>query len=151
MAGILAARSGRPRCVLKAYTTASADSFGLMMTTRLEKTLKRQLTLDGRTFIVAVSPEGLKITLKGKRKGQELRWSDLVSGEAALAVALNASVGRFESPALRAKRSDPSAPAPKSTRGSSAPAPKKSTRGTRRPDGRSASKRHNVPSKSPRR
>ena len=48
----------------------------------------------------AVSPEGLKITLKGKRKGQELRWSDLVSGEAALAVALNASVGRFESPAV---------------------------------------------------
>ena len=139
MAGILAARSGRPRGVLKAYTTASADSFGLMMTTRLEKTLKRQLTLDGRTFIVAVSPEGLKITLKGKRKGQELRWSDLVSGEAALAVALNASVGRFESPAVRAKRSVPSAPA------------SKSTRGTRRPDGRSASKRHIVPSKSPRR
>jgi hypothetical protein len=75
-----------------------------MMTTRLEKTLKRQLTLDGRMFIVTVSPEGLKITLKGKRKGQELRWSDLVSGEAALAVALNASVGRFESPA-RVKRS----------------------------------------------
>jgi hypothetical protein len=102
-----------------------------MMTTRLEKTLKRQLTLDGRTFIVAVSPEGLKITLKGKRKGQELRWSDLVSGEAALAVALNASVGRFESAAVRARRSVPSAPAPK-----------KSTPGTRRPDGRSASKRH---------
>ena len=104
------------------------------MTTRLEKTLKRQLTLDGRTFIVTVSPEGLKITLKGKRKGQELRWSDLVSGEAALAVALNASVGRFESPTGRAKRS--SVPAPKSTRG------------TRRPGGRSASKQHNVRSKS---
>ena len=104
------------------------------MITRLEKTLKRQLALNGRTFIVAVSPEGLKITLKGKRKGQELRWSDLVSGEAALAVALNASVGRFESPAVPA------------THGS-APA-SKSTRGTRRPDGRSASKRHNVRSKS---
>jgi hypothetical protein len=108
-----------------------------MMTTHLEKTLKRQLTLDGRTFIVAVSPEGLKITLKGKRKGQELRWSDLVSGEAALAVALNASVGHFESPAMPAKRS-----------GSSAPAPKKSMRGARRPDGRSAAKRHNARSKS---
>jgi hypothetical protein len=108
-----------------------------MMTTRLEKTLKRQLTLDGRTFIIALSPEGLKITLKGKRKGQELRWADLVSGEAALAVALNASVGRFESPTGRAKRSIPSAPAPK-----------KSTRGTRRADGRSAPKRHNVRPKS---
>jgi hypothetical protein len=107
-----------------------------MMTTRLEKTLKRQLTLDGRTFIVAVSPEGLKITLKGKRKGQELRWSDLVSGEAALAVALNASVGRFESPPMPAKRSV-----------ASAPAPGKNTRGTSRPAGRSASKRHNLRSK----
>jgi hypothetical protein len=70
------------------------------MTTRLEKTLKRELTLEGRTFIVAVSPEGLKLTLKGKRKGQELRWDDLISGDAALAAALNASVGSFE-------RSDP--------------------------------------------
>ena len=91
------------------------------MTTRLEKTLKRQLTLDGRTFIVTVSPEGLKITLKGKRKGQELRWSDLVSGEAALAVALNASVGRFESPAVPAKRGVSSAPAPKACVGRAAP------------------------------
>jgi hypothetical protein len=110
------------------------------MTTRLEKTLKRQLTLDGRTFIVTVSPEGLKITLKGKRKGQELRWSDLVSGEAALAVALNASVGRFESSAM------PAMPAKRGV--SSAPAPKKSMRGARRPDGRSAARRHNVGSKS---
>jgi hypothetical protein len=74
------------------------------VTTRLEKTLKRELDLDGRTFIVAVSPEGLKLTLKGKRRGQELRWRDLVSGDAALAVALNASVGRFESPKTRAVR-----------------------------------------------
>ena len=65
------------------------------MTTRLDKTLKRELTLEGRTFILAVSPEGLKLTLKGKRKGQELRWSDLVSGDAALATALNASLGTF--------------------------------------------------------
>jgi hypothetical protein len=37
----------------------------------------------------------LKLTLKGKRIGQELSWNDLVSGDAALAVALNASVGKF--------------------------------------------------------
>jgi hypothetical protein len=65
------------------------------MTTRLDKTLKRELTIEGREFIVAISPDGLKITGKGKRKGQELRWVDLVSGDAALAVALNASVGQF--------------------------------------------------------
>lgn len=33
-----------------------------------------------------------KLTPKGRRKGHELRWKDLVSGEAALAVALNASL-----------------------------------------------------------
>jgi hypothetical protein len=65
------------------------------MTTRLDKTLKRELDIQGRSFVLAVSPQGLKLTLKGKRKGQELRWEDLINGDAALAAALNASVGRF--------------------------------------------------------
>lgn len=65
------------------------------MTTPLDKTLKREVKIDGRAFIVALSPEGLKLTLKGKRRGQELRWTDLVSGDAALAAALNASLGQF--------------------------------------------------------
>ena len=65
------------------------------MTTPLDKTLKRELNLNGRAFIVALSPEGVKLTLKGRRLGLELRWTDLVNGEAALAVALNASVGKF--------------------------------------------------------
>jgi len=62
------------------------------MTTRLEKTIKRELTLKGQPYIVAISPEGLKLTLKGRRKGLELTWEALASGDAALAVALNASV-----------------------------------------------------------
>jgi predicted component of type VI protein secretion system len=85
------------------------------MTTRLDKTLKRELTLEGRTFILAVSPEGLKLTLKGKRKGQELRWGDLVSGDAALATALNASLGSFaadEAPARAERALQPPAPKP---------------------------------------
>ncbi len=68
------------------------------MTTQLDKTLKRELTIDGRPYIAALSPEGLKITLKGKRNGVELRWRDLVSGDAALSVALNASLGRIAQP-----------------------------------------------------
>ncbi len=59
------------------------------------------------------------MTLKGRSKGQELRWSDLVNGEAALAVALNASVGTFESPAIPRARAAASA-AQKSTRGRAA-------------------------------
>jgi len=65
------------------------------MTTPLEKTLKRELTIKGQAYIVAISPEGLKLTAKGRRKGLELQWESLVSGDAALAVALNASVGQF--------------------------------------------------------
>ena len=65
------------------------------MTTPLEKTLKRELLLNGRAFVLTICPEGLKLTRKGRRKGLELKWADLVSGEAALAVALNASIGRL--------------------------------------------------------
>lgn len=67
------------------------------MTTKLDKTLKREIELDGTAYIIAISPEGLKITVKGRRKGHELAWKDLISGQAALAVALNASLA--ENPA----------------------------------------------------
>ena len=60
--------------------------------TKLDKALKRELDIGGEAYILTITPEGLKLTLKGKRKGQELSWKDLVSGEAALAVALNASL-----------------------------------------------------------
>jgi hypothetical protein len=63
------------------------------MTTKLEKALKRQIEIKGKPYIVTITPEGLKLTEKGKRKGQELIWADLVTGQAALAVALNASLG----------------------------------------------------------
>ena len=62
------------------------------MATRLEKTLKRELSIDGHAYMLAVSPDGLKLTLKGRRKGVELAWKSLVSGDAALATALNASL-----------------------------------------------------------
>jgi len=60
--------------------------------TRLEKTLKRELAIDGRAYVLTVGPEGLKLAPKGHRKGLELTWHDLVSGETALATALNASL-----------------------------------------------------------
>jgi hypothetical protein len=44
--------------------------------------------------MLTISPAGLKLVPKGKRKGQEIAWSALVSGEAALAAALNASLQR---------------------------------------------------------
>lgn len=62
------------------------------MATKLEKVLKRELDVDGQPWILAIDPAGLKLTQKGRRKGLELAWKDLVSGEAQLAVALRASV-----------------------------------------------------------
>jgi hypothetical protein len=44
--------------------------------------------------MVTLSPEGLKLTEKGKRLGRELTWKDLVSGDATLSAALNASLGQ---------------------------------------------------------
>ena len=65
------------------------------MTTVLDKQLKRQVTVDGVAYTVALDPEGIRLTGKGKRKPEvELRWHDLLSGEAAMAVALNASLAR---------------------------------------------------------
>ena len=63
------------------------------MTTVLDKVLKRQVTVDGVAYTVAVDPEGVRLTRKAKRRPEvELRWRDLLSGEAAMAVALNASL-----------------------------------------------------------
>ena len=60
--------------------------------TKLEGELRRAIEIDGKAYTLTLSPDGLKLTEKGRRNGRELRWKDLVTGEAALAVALNASV-----------------------------------------------------------
>jgi hypothetical protein len=62
------------------------------MATKLEKPLKREVDLDGDPYMLTITPEGLKLVPKGKRNGHELAWKDLVSGQAALATALNASI-----------------------------------------------------------
>ncbi|MBW8779958.1 MAG: hypothetical protein JF585_12210 [Burkholderiales bacterium] len=51
------------------------------------------MTVEGVDYTVALDPDGFRLTAKGKRTPQvELLWRDLLSGEAALAVALNASL-----------------------------------------------------------
>ena len=64
------------------------------MATKLDKPLRREVAIDGEPYMLTISPEGLKLVPKGKRKGVELAWKALVSGEAALATALNASLAR---------------------------------------------------------
>jgi hypothetical protein len=64
------------------------------MATKLDRPLKREIQVAGKPYMLTITPEGLKLVPKGKRKGQELTWSALVSGEAALAAALHASLER---------------------------------------------------------
>jgi hypothetical protein len=64
--------------------------------TPLDKSLKRELKINGRDYVITLTPNALKITQKGRRLGVELKWPELVSGESALAVALHASIGKFQ-------------------------------------------------------
>ena len=76
---------------------SAACLYGDGMPVPLEKELKREVQVDDAQYTLTISPEGLKLVPKGRRKGIELKWSDLVSGEAALAASLNASLERIRS------------------------------------------------------
>ncbi|NUO76771.1 MAG: hypothetical protein HOQ32_12250 [Lysobacter sp.] len=60
--------------------------------TPLDKPLRRELSIGDQRYTLTIDPERLKLVEKGRRKGLELRWSELVSGDAALAAALQASL-----------------------------------------------------------
>jgi hypothetical protein len=62
------------------------------MTTRLDRPLKREITVDGRAYTVTLSPGGIRVVEKGKRKGHELSWGAIVSGDARLAEDLRISL-----------------------------------------------------------
>jgi hypothetical protein len=94
--------------------------------TPLDKSLKRALTVNGRDYVITLTPDMLKITEKGRRLGVELKWADLVSGESALAVALHASIGKFQ---------DGPGAAGKSLEAARRPAPSKRIAGGARRDG----------------
>jgi len=64
------------------------------MATKLDKPLKREIEVEGKPYMLTITPEGLKLVPKGKRNGHELTWNAIVSGEAALAAELNASLQR---------------------------------------------------------
>ena len=63
--------------------------------TRLDKALKRELRVKKDAYVLTIDPDGFKLTKKGRRKGIDIAWRDLVNGDAAMAVALNASVGKL--------------------------------------------------------
>ena len=62
------------------------------MTTKLEKNLRRELTIHGEPYTLNIDANGFTLAEKGRRKGLTLEWKALVSGDAALASALQAAV-----------------------------------------------------------
>jgi hypothetical protein len=62
------------------------------MTTKLTDALKREIDIAGEPWTLTLSPQGFTLVPKGRRKGVEIAWASLVSGEAALAASLNASL-----------------------------------------------------------
>ena len=62
------------------------------MAVKLEKTIKRELDMDGKSYTVQIAPEGVKVTEKGKRKGREISWRSIISGDAQLAEELKMSL-----------------------------------------------------------
>ena len=66
--------------------------------TKLDKPLKREVLIGKHAYAITIDPMGLKLTPKGKRKGYELTWESLISGDAELAVALRAATARGPEP-----------------------------------------------------
>ncbi|HEY0231329.1 MAG TPA: hypothetical protein VGC55_08760 [Dokdonella sp.] len=62
--------------------------------TPLDKPVRRQLALGDALYTITIDPTGVKIVEKGHRKGIELTGSEMLSGDAGLAAALQASLDR---------------------------------------------------------
>ena len=79
--------------------------------TELKSALSRELTVGKAKYKLTVSPQGFKLVLKGKRNGLEIAWHDLINGDAAMAVALRASlqapITATQSHAVRNRKKSP--------------------------------------------
>ena len=62
------------------------------MATKLDRPIKRELELEGEPYTVTISPRGVRIARKGRRKGHEISWEALVRGDAELREQLNISL-----------------------------------------------------------
>jgi hypothetical protein len=60
--------------------------------TKLDKPIRRELAIGEKTYTITIDPTGVKVVEKGRRNGISLAWTDIVSGDAGVAAALQASV-----------------------------------------------------------
>lgn len=62
------------------------------MTAKLDKSIKRELELDGKVYTITIAPDGVKVTEKGRRNGPEMTWRSIIGGDASLHESLKTSV-----------------------------------------------------------
>ena len=62
------------------------------MTAKLDKTIKRELDIDGKAYTIAIGPDGIKVTEKGRRNGPEVSWRSIINGDTSLNSSLNQSI-----------------------------------------------------------
>ena len=48
------------------------------MATKLDKALRREIEIGDKAYTLVIDPQGLKLTEKGHRKGQELSWNEIL-------------------------------------------------------------------------
>jgi hypothetical protein len=59
-----------------------APGYDPLMTTKLTKTIRRELEIDGEPYTLMVSPDGVRLTRKRFRSGRALSWRAFLAGEA---------------------------------------------------------------------
>jgi len=47
------------------------------MATKLERTIRREITIDGEPYTIAISPDGLRLTRKRFRSGVVMSWKTI--------------------------------------------------------------------------
>ena len=63
------------------------------MATKLDKALRRELEIGDKAYTLVIDPQGLKLTEKGHRKGQEMNWSQVLGSGSAPGAAWTPSAG----------------------------------------------------------
>jgi hypothetical protein len=60
--------------------------------TKLDKPLRREITIGEASYTLTISPDGLKLTKKGHRNGRQIAWNDLAAAAAAPEAGVMASM-----------------------------------------------------------
>lgn len=50
------------------------------MSTKLDKTIKREIAINGEAYTITITPAGVKVTRKGFRLGLDYTWVQLSDG-----------------------------------------------------------------------